>query len=214
MSDRICVASGGKKSVHLSAEDLLTCCGFRCGMGCNGGFPKSAWQYFKTHGIVTGGQYGSKQGCQPYVLPSCEHHVPGNKPPCTGDTKTPKCVKECEPSYNSTYQQDKHFGKSVYGVSGADNIMKEIMSNGPVEAAFTVYADFPNYKSGVYQHKSGGELGGHAIKILGWGVENGTPYWLVANSWNPDWGSQGFFKILRGRNECGIEREVVAGLPN
>jgi len=30
---------------------------------------------------------------------------------------------------------------------------------------------------GVYQHVSGGMLGGHAIKILGWGVEDGTPYW-------------------------------------
>jgi cathepsin B len=39
------------------------------------------------------------------------------------------------------------------------------MTNGPVEAAFTVYADFPSYKSGVYQHKSGSELGGHAIKV-------------------------------------------------
>ena len=41
---------------------------------------------------------------------------------------------------------------------------------------------------GVYQHVSGKPLGGHAIRILGWGVEEGTPYWLVANSWNYDWG--------------------------
>jgi cathepsin B len=47
-----------------------------------------------------------------------------------------------------------------------------------------------SYKSGVYQHVSGEELGGHAIKVLGWGVENGTPYWLVANSWNEDWGDK------------------------
>ena len=31
--------------------------------------------------------------------------------------------------------------------------------------------------SGVYKHVSGGPLGGHAIRILGWGTENGTPYW-------------------------------------
>lgn len=30
---------------------------------------------------------------------------------------------------------------------------------------------------GVYQHVTGHPLGGHAIKILGWGTENGTPYW-------------------------------------
>jgi len=91
--------------------------------------------------------------------------------------------------------------------------MTEIYTNGPVEAAFDVYADFPTYKSGVYQHVTGDYLGGHAIKILGWGTENGTPYWLVANSWNADWGDQGFFKILRGSDECGIEDGVVAGLP-
>jgi len=66
---------------------------------------------------------------------------------------------------------------------------------------------------GVYQHESGGELGGHAIRILGWGEENGTPYWLVANSWNYDWGDKGYFKILAGSDECGIESGVVGGLP-
>lgn len=44
---------------------------------------------------------------------------------------------------------------------------------------------------GVYQHVTGQMLGGHAIKILGWGKENDTPYWLVANSWNTDWGDNG-----------------------
>lgn len=66
---------------------------------------------------------------------------------------------------------------------------------------------------GVYQHVTGSELGGHAIRILGWGVENGTPYWLIANSWNSDWGDNGYFRILQGRNECGIEASITAGLP-
>uniref|UniRef100_A0A1I8I7B0 Cathepsin B-like cysteine proteinase n=1 Tax=Macrostomum lignano TaxID=282301 RepID=A0A1I8I7B0_9PLAT len=216
MSDRHCIHSGGKVQVHLSAEDLLACCGFSCGMGCNGGFLESAWQYWKKSGIVTGGQYGTKQGCQPYSLPHCDHHTTGKYQPCSGDSKTPKCKRDCISGYNMTYNNDKHFGASVYTVSSKqDDIAKEIMTNGPVEAAFTVYADFPSYKSGVYQHTTGGELGGHAVKILGWGVENGrgAPYWLVANSWNPDWGLDGFFKILRGKNECGIEGSIVAGIP-
>jgi cathepsin B len=58
---------------------------------------------------------------------------------------------------------------------------------------------------------TGKNLGGHAIKMIGWGVENGTPYWLCVNSWNNTWGEQGLFKILRGSNECGIEGSVVAG---
>jgi cathepsin B len=93
------------------------------------------------------------------------------------------------------------------------DIMVELMTNGPAEGAFTVYSDFPNYKTGVYQHVTGSALGGHAIRILGWGEEAGTPYWLVANSWNADWGDKGTFKILRGQDHCGIESGVVAGLP-
>lgn len=78
------------------------------------------------------------------------------------------------------------------------------MTNGPVEASFDVFEDFLAYKSGVYHHVTGKNLGGHSIKILGWGVDQGTPYWLVANSWNEDWGEKGFFRIKRGNNECGI----------
>jgi cathepsin B len=50
--------------------------------------------------------------------------------------------------------------------------------------------------------------------MLGWGEdEKGIPYWIIANSWNYDWGDKGFFKILRGKNEVGIERGIYAGIP-
>lgn len=213
MSDRICISSGGKVNAHISAEDLLTCC-WKCGDGCNGGYPEAAWKDFERKGLVTGGQYNSKQGCRPYTIPQCEHHVPGTRPPCHGDTPTPRCEKKCEVNYNVTYDADKHYGKSAYSVRArVEQIQTEIMTNGPVEGAFTVYSDFPSYKSGVYRHVSGSVLGGHAIRVLGWGEEAGTPYWLIANSWNSDWGDKGYFKILRGSNECGIEDGIVAGLP-
>ena len=41
------------------------------------------------------------------------------------------------------------------------------MTNGPVEAAFMVFEDFLNYKSGVYQRVSGKFIGFHAVRILG-----------------------------------------------
>lgn len=214
MTDRVCIASQGEHQPHISAEDLLTCCGFQCGFGCNGGFPSGAWRYFQHTGLVTGGQYASNKGCRPYEIKSCSHHVKGEKPPCGATVSTPECKESCREGYNTTYEEDKVHGSSHYSVENdEEQIKKEIFTHGPVEGAFTVYADFPTYKSGVYQHLSGKMLGGHAIRVLGWGVENDVKYWIVANSWNPTWGDQGFFKILRGSNHCGIEAGIVAGLP-
>ena len=55
------------------------------------------------------------------------------------------------------------------------------MEGGPVETAFTVYSDFENYVSGIYKHVSGTAAGGHAVKIVGWGVEGGQEYWKVSS---------------------------------
>lgn len=130
--------------------------------------------------------------------------------PCSGGGQTPKCQNKClNPEYKVEFKTDKHFGKSSYSVKRNTNqIQAEIQKNGPVEGAFTVYEDFVQYKSGVYQHVQGKALGGHAIRMLGWGEENGVKYWLVANSWNSDWGDNGFFKILRGEDHCGIESGI------
>jgi len=107
-----------------------------------------------------------------------------------------------------------HYLSNAYDVGGnVSGIQSDMMTNGPVEACFTVYADFVNYKSGVYQYQTGSALGGHCVKIIVWGVENGTPYWLCNNSWTTYWGDNGQFKILRGQDECGIEDDVVAGTP-
>lgn len=81
-----------------------------------------------------------------------------------------------------------------------------------METGFEVYHDFFNYKTGVYHHVSGDLAGGHAVKILGWGNENGTDYWLCANSWGPEWGDGGFFKIKQG--ECGVDQSVWACIPD
>lgn len=214
ISDRVCVHSAGDISVEISAEDLLSCCD-TCGMGCNGGYPAAAWNFWTEEGLVTGGLYNSNIGCRPYTIAPCEHHVNGTRPPCTGEEgDTPECKEECVPGYKPTYKEDKYYGKTSYNVDSNElQIQTEIFKNGPVEGAFSVYEDFLLYKSGVYQHVTGSAVGGHAIRILGWGEEDGVPYWLCANSWNTDWGENGFFKILRGSDHCGIESEIVAGIP-
>ncbi|CAH8429111.1 unnamed protein product [Schistosoma haematobium] len=216
MSDRICIHSKSKISVELSAVNLLSCC-TRCGLGCNGGIPGMSWDYWKYEGIVTGGSNETHTGCQPYPFPKCNHHSSTKGYPlCESHYySTPECYKTCQDDYRKPYKKDKFYGKTSYNVASEEiSIMKEILLNGPVEGGFYVYEDFLHYKSGVYKHITGSYLGGHAIRILGWGIEhNHIPYWLCANSWNDQWGDHGYFKILRGKNECGIESIISAGLP-
>ena len=83
-------------------------------------------------------------------------------------------------------------------------MMTEISTKVPITAGFSAYDDFLTYKTGVYTHITGNYVGGHTIRILGYGTESGKAYWLAANSWNETWGDKGFFKIAKGTNECGI----------
>jgi len=215
-TDRICIQSNGSLILELSSEDILACCG-TCGSGCNGGYPSMAWSWIHSTGVVTGHNYQQYDWCDSYKLPSCDHHTTGNYTPCTDlpTYPTPSCVKSCdkETTYSTSYSDDKRKFASEYSVpQDVSKIQTDIMTNGPVEASFSVYEDFETYTSGVYQHKTGSYVGGHAVKIIGWGVDGSTAYWTVANSWNADWGEQGFFRILRGVNECGIEASIVAGM--
>lgn len=221
-NDRLCIASKGKFTTLLSPMDTVNCCGFfKCAsMGCNGGQPAMAWKFFKTNGVVTGGDYqdiDSGSTCLPYKFESCSHHV---EDPYRSDCSKTKagfaqgCRKTCdEATYATSYTNDKYYVDSAYSLrfGGVAGIQRDIMTYGPVSAAFIVYGDFPAYKSGVYSYTKGQQLGGHAVKIIGWGVEDGVEYWTIMNSWNEMWGDNGTFKIRRGVNECGIESMGVNG---
>ncbi len=192
----------------------LSCCA-DCGYGCSGGSATASWNTWMTAGIVSGGVYGSHQGCQPYEIPPCEHYeINGTRPKC--DDLKPNilhCKNTCVKGYPIPYKNDVTFGHHAYSYETVEDIQKDIMINGPISTAFNIYADFFSYKSGVYKYKEGWALGGHVAKMMGWGVENGVPYWLLANSWNYDWGINGTFKFFRGNDHCGIEDGAVAGMP-
>ncbi|KAL4354777.1 hypothetical protein GQ457_06G035570 [Hibiscus cannabinus] len=198
LSDRFCIHLD--VNISLSANDVVACCGFLCGDGCDGGYPISAWKYFARTGVVT-------EECDPYFDDiGCSH------PGCEPAFPTPKCVRKCVKG-NLLWKQSKHYSVGAYRInSNPTDIMAEVYRNGPVEVSFTVYEDFAHYKSGVYKHVTGDVLGGHAVKLIGWGTsDDGEDYWLLANQWNRGWGDDGYFKIIRGADECGIESDVVAG---
>lgn len=219
-NDRYCIKTGDAETL-FSPEDTVACCtGVTCSMsmGCNGGQPSGAWNWFTKVGVVSGGDFSdlnTGKTCSPYSLTNCAHHVaPTDGEPACDDLpnyRTPSCPKACESGYAVDFKKDKHFASSSYGVRGEENMMKEMMELGTLSVSLTVYEDFETYSGGVYQHTTGKALGGHAIKMIGWGVEDGTPYWLCVNSWNEGWGLNGLVKIKRGNNECGIESGVVAG---
>jgi len=207
ISDRLCMSKGaGAQYLQLSSLDMTSCDSgfFSLNNGCQGGQTGSAWNYAKKTGLVT-------EKCFPYLktsggpVPTC---APEDEPclPESKFIKTPKCTKEC--ADGSDWESSKHKLDSVYNVPSSQ-LMAELATNGPVESAFTVYADFVHYKSGVYEHTTGSMLGGHAVKIIGYGTESGTDYWLVQNSWTTSWGDGGFFKIKRGSS--GLDSGAVAG---
>jgi len=218
MSDRSCLFGG--KYTHFSAQDVTSC--DKLGdMGCSGGIPSTVYTYAKTFGIVDGGNFGDKSGCWSYQLSPCAHHINGSKyPACAASTHAAGCARKCE--NGKGWGASKVRGKGGYSVcqqgmlegACAEAMAQDIYQNGPITGMFFVKQDFLTYKSGVYKPSLFSPmLGGHAIKIMGFGTESGTPYWLVANSWNEEWGDKGYFKIKRGSNACQIENAMINGGP-
>jgi len=188
LEDRFCIITSGSINVQLSEQSMVSC--DKSDYGCQGGYLQNAWTFLEKTGATT-------EACQKYV---------------SGTGQEPACKKTCDdgskPKY---YMVVKGTSKTI---ASEEEMQTEIMTNGPIEASFSVYQDFFSYKSGVYRHKSGGLAGGHAIKVMGWGVDStGGNYWICANSWGTSWGQTGIFWILRGSDECGIEDNAVFGTP-
>jgi cathepsin B len=125
-------------------------------MGCNGGQPSGAWNWFTKVGVTSGADYGkdgevsvspifgslsyhfiladigSGSSCKPYSLQSCAHHVdpPEGMVACSTlpEYSTPKCKSACsESAYGAIYSNDKHKASSSYSVKTVANMQKELM---------------------------------------------------------------------------------------
>lgn len=108
-------------------------------------------------------------------------------------------------------------------VTNNENIMHDILLFGPIVTSFQVYNDFYSFDpklDGVYQSNMKNLVGGHAVCIVGWGEYKDPkssqliPFWWIKNSWGKDYGMNGYFRMLRGKNMCGIEKNVVGMFPN
>ena len=180
LSDRFAIETSS--DVILSPQHLVSC--DRNNFGCNGGYLNKAWDFMTKTGVMT-------DACYPYTSGTAG---------VDGDCKS-SCSDGSSPVfYHST-------GTTTSRTNSVTQ--QHLQAEGPVEAAFTVYEDFMSYKSGIYTHTTGGMLGGHAIKNVGWGSEGGVKYWIMANSWGTSWGEDGFFKIKMG--DCGIDAQMTFG---
>ncbi|CAL6085783.1 Cathepsin_B [Hexamita inflata] len=90
--------------------------------------------------------------------------------------------------------------------SGEESIMNAL-TQGTIQSQIDVYSDFMYYVDGVYKHVFGDVVGQLMVSIVGYGEENNTKFWVVRNAWGSAWGEQGYFRIVRGTNECQIERQ-------
>ena len=125
----------------------------------------------------------------------------------TGDDES--CPSKCTGSTTTDYTH--YHCKTPWMYLDSNSMKKDIQKNGSMETGFTVYQDFLQYKGGIYKHVTGSMLGGHAVRIVGWGEEEGVNYWIVANSWSESWGENGFFRIENG--SCGFADSAVSCNP-
>eukprot|EP00929_Paragymnodinium_shiwhaense_P081915 TRINITY_DN42974_c0_g1_i2.p1 TRINITY_DN42974_c0_g1~~TRINITY_DN42974_c0_g1_i2.p1 ORF type:complete len:571 (+),score=58.17 TRINITY_DN42974_c0_g1_i2:76-1788(+) len=72
---------------------------------------------------------------------------------------------------------------------------------------------FRLYAGGYFDHCEHPAYGlSHSVLLMGYGTipsEDGTPlpYWLLKNSWGRDWGENGYMRLERGVNMCGVETD-------
>jgi cathepsin H len=162
---------------NFSEQQLVDCAGDYDCHGCSGGLPSYAFNYIRDNGGI------ETEESYPYFAKDEE---------CHHDSKN--SVVTVEGGFNITAGDEAQLREELY-------------HNGPVSVAFQVVGDFRNYESGVYSSndcKNSQSDVNHAVLDVGFGVEDGTKYHIIKNSWGATWGNKGYFNIEADVNMCGI----------
>lgn len=189
-------------TVGLSPQVIINC---NAGGDCDGGDPFGVYEFGMNHGIP-------EESCQNYqaknppveacaAIQVCMNCIP--PPPAPGQNGT------CAPILNHPNWKVSQFG-AVYGV---EDMKKAIWHDGPIGCGIDATAEFEQYTGGIFSQQLSNIVITHEIAVVGWGSENGTDYWIGRNSWGTYWGEWGFFRILMGSNNLGIETNCDWGIP-
>ncbi|KAG4942418.1 hypothetical protein JHK85_047064 [Glycine max] len=165
------------KNISLSEQQLVDCAGAFNNFGCNGGLPSQAFEYIKYNGGL------DTEEAYPYT---------GKDGVCKFTAKN-VAVRVID-SINIT-------------LGAEDELKQAVAFVRPVSVAFEVAKDFRFYNNGVYTSTICGSTPmdvNHAVLAVGYGVEDGVPYWIIKNSWGSNWGDNGYFKMELGKNMCGV----------
>ena len=149
----------------------------------------------------------SNSGCGGGLMDSAIHYYVGHKSALTENyqyiARDGKCNKDA-------------IKKGVdIGITGCvadhtadeDSVRLAVAKYGVLSVAIDANAFF-DYNGGIL--RADGEWLNHGVAIVGYGVENETPYWIVRNSWGEDWGEKGYVRIYRGDNSLLINSYVLA----
>jgi cathepsin F len=210
-------ALAGHTLVELSPEFLVDCDGTSDGTHADcsvfGGWPYLAYQYIISSGGIPSEQtwpYCSGTGkCYPCMQGPTK--LCGPPPYYCDETIFPKCA---------TFTPEAKITSWNTVSTNEEDIQAVLVSQGPLSVLLDA-TQLQFYKSGIWD----GEIAGtsplmgchssslnHAVLLVGYGEENGQPFWTVKNSWGQSWGEDGYFRITRGTGKCGINTAVTTSI--
>lgn len=167
------------KLPNLSEQNLVDCGKKDLGLaGCDGGFQEYAFSFIADqNGIASGDKY-------PYLdkVDTCKYAQGISGAQITGFASIPP--------------KDEQAMKTV------------IATQGPLACSLNGLESLLLYKRGIYaDEECNNDEPNHSVLVVGYGSENGQDYWIVKNSWDKNWGEDGYFRLPRGNNFCRIASE-------